>query len=829
MSFAMGCYCARLFLEYAKSHALSAGILFCDLSAAYYAVVRELLLGQNLTDAPLEEVTRSLGLENEDLQLLRAYVEQEAIINDEGDEHILQALAREVHSNTWFWLHDDRKLVMTRRGTRPGSSWADILFGILFSKVLRRRGDFANLELCPAIAWSGKRELVPFDARRKDKQEVKVQDIVYADDLATCVVTAEAEKLPGAVRHVAGVQLDTLVAHGLRANIGAKKTAALLVPAGAGAKRVRKQLFTVGKGKLHVMRENVGAVALDAVSSYRHLGTILTHNGSLAQEIRVKMAVVRAAFKEGRGTIFCAPCIALERRALLFRVYVLSALFSGSGAWPTVCQAGWRVLDSGVTSLARQMLRISPSGAQNWSKERIFGTLGVLDAAGLLALERLRFLGQLCRAGPDAAFALLQHSTSALAAMRAAMDWFVQAVGATSGLGSGSDWGLWQELLCQKGRFGGMLKRAAAWHIGRFQACAHFQTFCRRTWPQAPPPAVEPEIAQHMCLLCNIAFFDFHSWSAHAARKHQYRARCIRFTEGRRCRACGTCFPTVLRHRRHLQTHSLCCRAVEWNVPELLPPLLGADEHVQGETIPGTGTGHLPALPEGICVGLFLALREARFSSDVEIFDLVKSFVEPFPMLRATLAAWTEELQPSQVKDWASDVLLCMQVDLWCESTSRIPRSASLRTADFQPLIQPLLVIDSVSESPPPRVIVLDQAAAPVGLDSPGSSTLLDFWGPLPVACPGSGIDLCIPPPPVPASDLWRFDSCPLRGMREHCRWLVQVLAWIGLTVELATFGRACSIRADFSRDRMGVLADWLLEASQSPLGRSSLSLRFTS
>ena len=323
MSFAMGCYCTRLFLEFAKAHSLSAGILFCDLASAYYAVVRELLLGKDLTDAPLSEVTRSLGLSDEDLQLLRAYVDHEVIVNADGDESLLQAIGREVHTHTWFWINQDSRLVMTRRGTRPGSSWADVLFGILFAKVLRRRGNFGELGICPNIPWSGKRELVAFDARRKDGETVQVQDVIYADDLATCVLTPSASQLPGAVRHVAGVQyLDTLIAHGLRANVGAKKSAALLVPTGVGAKQVRRQIFTADKGKLTVLKENAGAVQLDAVASYRHLGTILTHNGSLAQEIRVRLAVARAAFKEGRQTVFCTPCIALDRRVLLFKVYM---------------------------------------------------------------------------------------------------------------------------------------------------------------------------------------------------------------------------------------------------------------------------------------------------------------------------------------------------------------------------------------------------------------------------------------------------------------------------------------------------------------------------
>ena len=507
----------------------------------------------------------------------------------------------------------------------------------------------------------------------------------------------------------------------------------------------------------------------------------------------------------------------------------MTALFTGSGAWTRVCPTSWRLLDAGVTSMGRQMLRISPDCAQNWSKERIFGTLGLLDTAGLLALERLRFLAQLCRTGPDAVFALLQHSRQALDALRDAMQWFVQAVGATSSLGTGEDWSQWCALFQQKGKFAGMLKRATCWHVARLQACAHFQLFCRRTWAPAPEPEVVIEHAQHMCLICNIAFFDFHAWSAHAARAHGYQARCVRFAQGKRCRACGMVFPTAIRHRRHLQTHVVCCRAVEWGVPELLSPLLGPDGHEQEESVAGFGTAHLPAFPEDISVALLGALRCSEFGSDCEIFETVKGFVEPFPMLRATLAYWHASLSPSPVKEWASDVLLCMQVELWCDSASRVPRAVSQRSADFCPLIRPLYVGPDVAEAPALVVSAAAFAASDKPVYNSSLGPQLDFWEDVPTSIPIGGLKLSIPAPPVPVLDLWSFASCSLRRVREHGLWLSQTLAWVSLTVKTASAGHQCSISAAFAKGSMGVLADWLLEASQTSQSRSSLSLRFTS
>ena len=207
-------------------------------------------MGGDLSGAPLAEVTSSLGLVPEDLQLLHSYIQDDPILSGDACPGLLMGISREIHSHSWFWLHQDVSLVTTRRGTRPGSSWADVLFSILFARVLQRRGDFSEQGLCPSIPWSGRRAPIPFDARRKDQRTAKVQDVVYADDLATCVVSSSADALPRALTSVAGHSLDNLAGHGLRANIGPKKTAALLAPVGRNARQVRHHVFTRCKGRL---------------------------------------------------------------------------------------------------------------------------------------------------------------------------------------------------------------------------------------------------------------------------------------------------------------------------------------------------------------------------------------------------------------------------------------------------------------------------------------------------------------------------------------------------------------------------------------------------
>ena len=149
-----GHLCSRSLLWFARAHQLSMGLVFMDLASAYYAVIRETVLGGGLTDRPISELAGALGLSDEDLQQLKLYVEQEPIMAHEGASAHLTALARELHQQTWFSLAEDSCLIQTERGTRPGGALADTIFTILFGRVLQRRQQGMQRDFVPRVPWN---------------------------------------------------------------------------------------------------------------------------------------------------------------------------------------------------------------------------------------------------------------------------------------------------------------------------------------------------------------------------------------------------------------------------------------------------------------------------------------------------------------------------------------------------------------------------------------------------------------------------------------------------------------------------------------------------
>ena len=87
--------------------------------------------------------------------------------------------------------------------------------------------------------------------------------------------------------------------------MGVSKPAALIMPRGDGVHKARQDLYGVRKGMLPVLRETQGGIQLPLVHQYKHLGGMLTHTGNLLGEIRHRLQMARATFKEAKRTVFC--------------------------------------------------------------------------------------------------------------------------------------------------------------------------------------------------------------------------------------------------------------------------------------------------------------------------------------------------------------------------------------------------------------------------------------------------------------------------------------------------------------------------------------------
>ena len=808
-----GHLCSRSILEFAWSQRLSAGLLFVDLASAYYAVIRQTVLGPGLSDRPIEEIASSLGLDSEDLQMLRYYVEQEPVLWQQGASAQLTALARELHQQTWFILNGDTKAIETQRGTRPGGTLADVLFNVLFGKVLVRRQVASLHGLFPRVPWDGCR--TPFPADLTGSPKVCVSDIVYADDLCTPVVCQLACQLRPAVSAVVADTMDVLTPHALRANLGPTKTAAVVAPVGAGSRQARHEMFVSLKGRVPIWPDSKGLLWLDLVPRYKHLGSLVSYDCRLGPEVRHRLALANAAFRDGRRKLYACQRIPIAKRATLLRSHVLSVLLVGAGSWPVLLRQDWAAFSGGVIGIYRQLLGLRATGDWHLTKGQLLARVGLPSPEALLHLERLRFLAQLVRDAPDQVWALVAWNQPFQQAVRAAGSWFYDIVHGTCTLGPiADDWASWAHLMkTQPGRWRGMLRRAEAWHIAMSHLQGSFDDAVRTMWaPRTAPASSSLSGLEHGCLICGLAFGSFRKWGAHAQRKHGYRNAASQLAKGRRCLACNTLYASCAKLKTHLLSAPRCRLALQRQNGTYAGAAAAVDDkegHPQAPYVRGEPLLALPRAEGEICSDLLRSLRSLHTATDQEIYDVVAAHVAPLPVLRHTLRVWIDALPSGALADAAEDVLLILVPEHVCSALADRTLDA-VPTYAFEPRLDvptfrisyeclPVLWVGSLDLG---WLAKWDLAALP------RATVALSEIPRMAGKC--RGLCVAFPAPPIAGASLLRPLSVPLRILRSHAVWAETLLAVLPGILAIARVGVPVLVRFPLTAQCLEPLAAWL-------------------
>lgn len=125
----------RTFCRIAQHHGCSTGVLFVDLSNAFHRLVRELVCGIG-AQADVQAVLEVIEQQQGSTAGLRAWLEFPGLLERLGASQLLIQLMREVHTNTWHVLANQPGITKTRRGTRPGSPLADVIFHVLMMDIV---------------------------------------------------------------------------------------------------------------------------------------------------------------------------------------------------------------------------------------------------------------------------------------------------------------------------------------------------------------------------------------------------------------------------------------------------------------------------------------------------------------------------------------------------------------------------------------------------------------------------------------------------------------------------------------------------------------------
>ncbi|CAE7300846.1 unnamed protein product [Symbiodinium sp. CCMP2592] len=513
-------------LNIAKLKKTSAAILFLDLRAAYYRLVREAVTGADITDAELCQLMHRLGVRPEHVHDVAAYAKAGGLIQH-ASTHFKRVLACTFHA-TYFVMDDVPTATATRVGSRPGDSISDILYGLAVADL--------SIDVRQQLADQG----VP-DAYMP----------TWADDISMPVLAPAAQLLD--VANVAATTLhNACLRRAMSPNYDTGKTELLLAWHGEGARKGSTECYRTGKG--HIQLHTAPPERLVCVTQYKHLGTTLRTTGGVRNDLRTKFAHAQAVVSPLMRSVFRRASVPLAQRATLLDTLAMTRATFGVAIWHHLTAQEQAVWSHGTAKLYRALHRPRiVEGEPHFPTDSLLcyqsGRPDPLHQRRLLILEHARFLGgqQLERLTEllQEEEALTPHSW--IAEAQEAFDWLKTFVGqrmATQGVHGLTDF--MDHSLHRPNQAKGWLRKARV--LASRQAPIRHDT----TPPTRTASKRDGDLHAVGCELCEEQFADLHTARAHMWAKHGSGTMLAQLAPSTRCPCCLTEFWRHSRLLRHL-------------------------------------------------------------------------------------------------------------------------------------------------------------------------------------------------------------------------------------------------------------------------------------
>lgn len=221
-----GAQMVRHFISMNQETGKCCAVLFCDIASAFYRVLRQLATGASMSDEHIATVVARLGLSEEVLHKLHRALKGHSAHDTLGGTQSERLLLQESLTGTWFWTGQG-PLIHTLVGTRPGDSWADITFNVLFADVIcETQKELKKLGLALTTSREVKRNLEAHEGADGAEGEIS-RHATCADDLALLLPLGSPEQAVQQTGLAAQALLLQLARFGMKASYGTAKTAVL--------------------------------------------------------------------------------------------------------------------------------------------------------------------------------------------------------------------------------------------------------------------------------------------------------------------------------------------------------------------------------------------------------------------------------------------------------------------------------------------------------------------------------------------------------------------------------------------------------------------------
>ena len=563
----------QLILSAARRKHVSAGVIFLDVKAAYYRVVRELVVDMQDDLRSFERLLHYFQLgDTEESQLLAAVADGSAADALQIPRH-LQNLLRESLSNTWFVTEQRNSIFECLAGSRPGDGLADVVFALIFRKILSCVQDDFKQQF-EDVKVVDTPEFDPLEEEPPTTDIPGFLDIVWADDLAIVVSHKKPLEMIERLRYVTSRIFHHCLRHALIPNLKKGKTEAMLFIRGAGSRAIRGQFFNEEDPFLEIYEVPEAFSKVVVSSGYKHLGSRIHLGRGIMPEIKARLGAASTIYRKHRRAIFQNRLLSLERRRYLFNTMVLSIVRYNTGTWGPLSVAEKKYFNSRMLSMYRGLLRADHPELQlrMWNNHMVLAAVGLPDPMFFLYEAKLSFAISAVRSGPRFLWTLAAAEEKWLSSLRESKQWLHSNLKGNGPDRFGAMWNpnYMEELTMRPDGFKRWIRRASEhaklqhriqthWNEWHHEFLYHLtQNGLQLPFPWPSGGDFDTDSRAEACLSCHRIFANRAAWSVHAIKVHQRTNDKRELIHNTRCEVCMREYRSLDRLQRHLN-HSTGC------------------------------------------------------------------------------------------------------------------------------------------------------------------------------------------------------------------------------------------------------------------------------
>ena len=565
---------------WARSSKKPAAIVFFDMKAAFYSVLRQALTSCPDRNNAFQFAMHLLGICEADVAGLIQSVAQENAV--EGVSSHVERLVHDTMSGTFFTIEGIDMPVATHKGTRPGDPIGDLLFNLTMSRILAEMKELVLDD--PTVEWFGNPTRCSNFLEPGALPDAGFADVSFVDDCAVAIHATDLSQLQHIAKSVVSAMHQAAGRRGLHLNFEAGKTEMLWHVQGKGSKLVKQQLMT--DGQTIQWQAHGCSFALKVVQTYKHLGTWLQSGGCLLREIQTRAQGVKASWGSLARQFFAKRYVSAETKTKVFRALALSRHMFNVHTWsiikPTDLERWANSIRQPLCSLAKLHTRGLPP--RLFDVATLGGLIGMESPQDRLHAARLRYFARLLTQCPSSMWTLIWHTKHLEGAWGALLiesfGWFCKFYGAHWTLLPDSPLEQWilaiQADPSWKGRVRAALKRSCQYRQAQAEYVVWQKAFEKDFYADTgtmPPHPPMPD-SQWQCDQCDKWFASKKALATHSQRVHGYRRIVRFFASGDTCPACCKLHHSRMRLCQHL-THSTACMEV---LQACFPPM--SDEQV---------------------------------------------------------------------------------------------------------------------------------------------------------------------------------------------------------------------------------------------------------